>query len=106
MSYDEIEEKKEYCLDKENIKFVVEEALKNFPSLHGTILVAQDNEILYHQSFFYPKAPFLTDQHAQYPIASITKQFTAVALLKALYDKHPMLGIPKTDRHKLGELIE
>ncbi len=76
-------------VDKQEIASIVAGILAEFPAMHGTVVVAKGNEILWHQGFSYPDAPLNTDKHAQYLIASITKQFTAVALLKALYDKQP-----------------
>ena len=73
--------------DKREIDSIVAEILAEFPAMHGTVMVAKENKILWHQGFSYPDAPLNTDKHAQYLIASLTKQFTAVALLKALYDR-------------------
>lgn len=56
---------------------------------NGTVLVAKGNQILYERYFGYAdiKNKVATSKHTQYLIASVTKQFTAVALLYALYLK-------------------
>lgn len=77
---------------KQKIKAIIEETLIEFPLMHGTVMVARGNEVLYHEGFSYPDAPFSTDKNAQYLIASVTKHFTAAALLKALYDRQVQKG--------------
>lgn len=67
---------------------VIHQLISEFPNMHGTVLIAQDKEVLYHEGFSYRDAPFPTDKNAQHLIASVTKQFTAAALLKALLDKN------------------
>lgn len=61
--------------------------------LRGTILVAEGENALYSQSFGFAdeEACILNTAKTQYLIGSITKQFTAAALLKALYDKRALL---------------
>jgi CubicO group peptidase (beta-lactamase class C family) len=72
--------------DTPQITDIVAELLTEFPNLHGTVMIAKGNKILWHHGFSYADAPLKTDKNSQYLIASITKQFTAAALLKTLYD--------------------
>lgn len=67
---------------------VIHQLISEFPNMHGTVLIAQGKEVLYHEGFSYRDAPFPTDKNAQHLIASVTKQFTAAALLKAFLDKN------------------
>lgn len=76
-------------IDKQEIASIIAKILPEFPIMHGTVMVAKENKILWHHRSCYSDAPLNTNKHEQYLIASITKQFTAVALLKTLYDKQP-----------------
>ena len=73
-------------MNKLEIISIVDEILSGFSKIHGTVLIAKNDEVILHQSFSYLGAPLKVDKYSQYLIASITKQFTAAALLKALYD--------------------
>ncbi len=70
----------------------IQKLLKDFADtrkLSGTILVSIDNEPVCSANFGFAdqstKSTF--SLNTQYFIASITKQFTAVSILKALYEK-------------------
>jgi CubicO group peptidase (beta-lactamase class C family) len=71
---------------KEKILSVIDSALLEYSNMHGEIAVAYEKNILWHHSFSYNDAPWVAPKNSQYLIGSITKQFTAVALLKALED--------------------
>ncbi|MDX1902031.1 MAG: serine hydrolase domain-containing protein [Gammaproteobacteria bacterium] len=65
--------------------------------LSGTIMVSQNDTIVANQSFGFSdrceNIKCYTD--TQYLIGSVTKQFTAVALLRALYDRAIASGLVK-----------
>jgi CubicO group peptidase (beta-lactamase class C family) len=71
----------------------VNKTLSNFKDMHGEIAVSYEDEILYNESFTYADAPWMVDKNSQYLIASVTKQFTATALLKVLHDKQIVPGV-------------
>lgn len=66
---------------------------------NGTILVACQDEIIFEKGFGV--ADLLNETGAasdtQYLLASVSKQFTAVALLKAIYDKNIRAGLSERD---------
>ncbi len=66
----------------------VKTILPKFTDMHGEIAVAYGEHTLYHEQFSYADAPRLVAKNSQYLIGSVTKQFTAAALLKSLYDKY------------------
>ena len=70
----------------------IEKFLPEYPNMHGEVAIAYEHEIVYYEKFSYSDAPWETYKQAQYLIGSITKQFTAVALLKSLYDKKNSLS--------------
>jgi len=93
------------------IKSIVEVSVNNSSKMmtpSGTILVGNNNVSIYTRSFGF--ADMATKQHdstnTQYLIGSVTKQFTAAALLKALYDKAIKSGIPDHETKKLEEYIQ
>lgn len=75
---------------------------------NGTILVACQDEIIFEQGF--GTADLLhetsTESDTQYLLASASKQFTAVALLKALHDKNIQAGLSERDPINLQKHIE
>ena len=68
--------------------------------LDGEVLVAQGDTILYHRQSTYIQTT--APCNPQFMIASISKHFTAVALLKALYDTSSGLD----DAEKCAHVIE
>ncbi|MBY0500980.1 MAG: beta-lactamase family protein [Alphaproteobacteria bacterium] len=82
---------KEYALHKTvNLESILKD-LQGFEkahSLNGTLAIAQGRNIVYEKSFgmadFEANTPCTSN--TQYNIASVTKQFTAAALLHLLYD--------------------
>ena len=62
---------------------------------NGAILIAINNEVIYEQYCGHAdiSKKIATSSHTQYLIGSVTKQFTAVALLNALYEKAKKNGI-------------
>ncbi|MBY0272981.1 MAG: beta-lactamase family protein [Alphaproteobacteria bacterium] len=70
--------------------------------LNGTLLVAVGNKVVYEKGFgiadAVTKTPCTVD--TQYNIASVTKQFTAAALLRVLYDANPSIPVLKHALHK------
>lgn len=78
--------------------------------MHGEFAVSVGGEIVYQKNFSYSDAPYIVDKNSQYLIASITKQFTASALLRGLYDREiarggeidpkPLKKLVETDLHK------
>ena len=92
-------------MDRKKVEFIVREALAKFPNIHGTIMVSKGNELIYHKGFSYVDAPFQTDKSAQYLIASLTKQFTAAAILRALYDNKLEQGISESSSEELKGLV-
>ncbi len=63
--------------------------LKKRDLLDGEVLIAQGEHILLHEMSQEVRAVSLRGQAPQFMIASLSKQFTAVALLKVLYDLSP-----------------
>lgn len=88
-------------------KTTVHDLSKNM-YLSGTILVGRQDEVVYAQSFGFAdiaaKIPNSID--TQYFIGSVTKQFAAVALLKALLDSNIQNGIDKNDVSSLKKRIQ
>jgi CubicO group peptidase (beta-lactamase class C family) len=92
------------------INYVIDEQMLNMkPS--GSVLIAINNQIIYCKSFGYAdlinKIP--TSMDTQFLVGSVTKQFTAVAILKALFDKNIQMGINANDsvdlkNHVLADL--
>jgi CubicO group peptidase (beta-lactamase class C family) len=74
--------------NKDRVLATIEDLLPQYPNMHGEVAVAQGDQIVWHQVFSHGDAPWSAPKNSQYLIASITKQFTAVALLKALYNHH------------------
>jgi len=70
----------------------------------GTVLVATNKETIYKKCFGYAdiskKIPVSTN--TQFLVGSVTKQFTAIAILKALWDKN----INNNDHSKLQDYIQ
>lgn len=87
------------------------EDLKTFESTHiinGTIAVASGDKMIYSQGFGYAdfKAGTPCTIGTQYNIASVTKQFTAAALLRLLYDANPSLDVlQKTLQDPLSQYL-
>ncbi|MBY0293216.1 MAG: beta-lactamase family protein [Alphaproteobacteria bacterium] len=81
------------------------QGIENFERSHilnGTLLVAVGNKVVYEKGFgiadVVTKTPCTVD--TQYNIASVTKQFTAAALLRVLYDANPSIPVLKRALHK------
>lgn len=74
-------------MNKLEISSIVDEIVSSFSKIHGTVMIAKNDEVIWHQGFSYLEAPLKTDKNSQYLVASITKQFTAAAILRALYDR-------------------
>ena len=66
-----------------DLQSLAENLLLKFPDIHGSIIVAKQNQILYHESFASSES-IKADKNAQYLIASVTKNFTSAAILKLL----------------------
>jgi len=64
----------------------VEQTLDKYHNMHGEVAIARNENILWNDVFSYSDAPYHVKKGSQYLIGSVTKQFTAVALLKALDD--------------------
>ncbi len=71
--------------------------------LDGEVLVTQGDVILFHRQSAYIQA---SAHNPQFLIASISKHFTAVALLQALYDSSPGLNEAEKCAHVLQQLQE
>lgn len=75
---------------------------------NGTILVACQDEIIFEKGFgaadLLNEIPAASD--TQYLLASASKQFTAVALLKAIYDKNIQAGLSERDVVNLQKHIQ
>lgn len=84
---------------------LIADQFPDFTDMHGELAVSIGDDILYHESFTYADAPWTVNKNSQYLIASVTKQFTATALLKALYDKQIALGMSQ-DAETLKKLIQ
>lgn len=65
----------------------IEQYLTNDTHIHGSILIAHNEKIIFNQG--YDQADYINQQqnniHRQFLAGSITKQFTAIAILKKLY---------------------
>jgi D-alanyl-D-alanine carboxypeptidase len=85
-------------MNRQIIESIIAKSIFEFPHMHGTIIIAKDDEVLWHEGFSYIDAPFPTDKNAQYLISSLTKTFTAVAVLKMLFDKHVQMGVSKNNK--------
>jgi CubicO group peptidase (beta-lactamase class C family) len=89
------------------VKTTVNDLSKNM-NLNGTILVGKKDETIYTQHFGFAdiaaNIPVSTD--TQYFVGSVTKQFAAVALLKALLDINIQNGIDKNDVNSLKNSIQ
>lgn len=83
----------------------VKAVFPQFAELHGEIAIACGSQILYHENFSYADAPFRVAKNSQYLIGSVTKQFTAAALLKSLYDRQSTLS-GQNDTKTLKKLVE
>jgi CubicO group peptidase (beta-lactamase class C family) len=68
-----------------DVHSVAEDLLPKFPGIHGSVIVAQQEQALYHKSFA-SHGNIKADKNAQYLIASLTKNFTSVAVLKLLFE--------------------
>lgn len=68
-----------------NVRPVAEDLLLKFPDIHGSVIVAHQDQVLYHESFA-PHENIRADKNAQYLIASVTKNFTSAAVLKLLFE--------------------
>lgn len=70
-------------------------------TINGTIAAAIGDTLIYRKGFGTAddKANMPCDLQTQYNIASVTKQFTAAALLKALYNNNPSLEALKSALH-------
>lgn len=91
-------------LDK--LKNELEETITSFSQNHylnGTVLVAQDDKIVYQKNFGFADQADGTriNTDTQYLIGSITKHLTAAALLKALLDKYP-----QEEKHSIETYIK
>ncbi len=75
--------------------------------INGSLLIAQDTDILFAQS--YGTADVITHElnalHTQFLIGSVTKQFTAAAVLKSLYDKEKQYN-PSLSEEQLTEKVK
>lgn len=85
----------------------VQDSVQNMQP-YGSILAGDNKSIIYSQSFGYAdiksRAPNTTT--TQFLIGSVTKQFTAVAILRALYDQALNTGLAKDDTASLNEAIK
>ena len=66
-----------------DVQSVAEDLLLKFPNIHGSVLVAKQDQVLYFESFA-SSGNIKADKNAQYLIASLTKNFTSAAVLKLL----------------------
>lgn len=67
-----------------DVHSVAEDLLRKFPDIHGSVIVAHQDQVLYHKSFASP-GNIKEDKNAQYLIASVTKNFTSAAVLNLLF---------------------
>ncbi|OJU72815.1 MAG: hypothetical protein BGO07_01195 [Alphaproteobacteria bacterium 40-19] len=65
------------------VQTIVDNLLPELPGIHGSVIVAKQAHILYHENFT-SHGNMKTDKNAQHLIASVTKNFTSVAILKLL----------------------
>lgn len=75
---------------------------------NGTILVAYQDEIIFEQGFGIADLShqIVSASDTQYLLASASKQFTAAALLKAIYEKNIQAGLSEADLVNLQEHIQ
>jgi CubicO group peptidase (beta-lactamase class C family) len=66
------------------VQSVAEKLLLKFPGIHGSVIVAKQDQVLYHKNFA-SSVDIKADKNAQYLIASVTKNFTSAAILKLLF---------------------
>jgi CubicO group peptidase (beta-lactamase class C family) len=80
-----------------NISQFLDNAERNL-DFHGTVLLVQGNDTLLHQGYGYSdrKKRTPTNKNIAYNIASVTKGFTAVAILKLVQDGKLSLQDPLT----------
>jgi CubicO group peptidase (beta-lactamase class C family) len=90
---------------KDKILTAVNKLLPHFTDMHGEIAVSCGDDILYHEGFTYADAPWSVGKNSQYLVGSVTKQFTAAALLKSFYDRHIASGAHHDDE-TLKKLIQ
>jgi len=78
------------------VSAAVDEQIKKMQP-YGTLLVATKDEVIYTRSFgFADMVKQIPDaENTQYLIGSVSKQFTAVAILKALTKIYAMVMIKK-----------
>ncbi|MCS5490365.1 serine hydrolase domain-containing protein [Algoriphagus limi] len=104
-------------VNPESIDAIVKQAVEN-DSFEGTVLIAENGEIVYHQAFGFKdenkKVP--TSINARFGIASITKLFTAIIILQlveegkiqlsdSLNELLPAFKIPEGDRITVHHLL-
>jgi CubicO group peptidase (beta-lactamase class C family) len=68
-----------------DVHSVAEDLLLKFPDIHGSVIVAHQDQVLYFESFA-SYGNIKADKNAQYLIASVTKNFTSAAILKLLFE--------------------
>ncbi len=68
-----------------DVHSVAEDLLLKFPDIHGNVIVAHQDQVLYFESFA-SSGNIKADKNAQYLIASVTKNFTSAAVLKLLFE--------------------
>jgi CubicO group peptidase (beta-lactamase class C family) len=75
--------------------------------LSGTILASKGNDIVASKNFGFADSSANIKCHTdtQYLIGSVTKQFTAVALLRALYDDAIANDLARDDVHAIEKII-
>lgn len=66
-----------------DLQSLAENLLLKFPDINGSVIVAKQNQILYHENFA-SSGRIKSNKNAQYLIASVTKNFTSAAILKLL----------------------
>jgi len=88
---------------RDNIKNIIDE-LVNHMQHSGAIIVATNKKTIYKKYFGYADIPkkIPISQDTQLLAGSVTKQFTAVAILKALFDKNTY----KNDHKKIKDNIK
>ena len=69
---------------KADISESIDAYFRKVPNFSGNVLIAQKGEVVYNQSYGYADREFkiLNDENTRFKIASITKPFTAMAMLK------------------------
>ena len=68
-----------------DVHSITEKLLLKFPDIHGSVIVAKQDQVLYFESFA-SHGNIKADKNAQYLIASLTKNFTSAAVLKLLFE--------------------